>query len=74
MAPDRDLAQSVSKAVSHLNEQGFAGEGREITISLDPGTRQPVVKVVDISSGEILRQWPSQYVLQVAEDSKARER
>lgn len=71
---DRDQAQAVLQAVSHLNEQAFAGEGREITISLDPGTRQPVVRVVEISSGEVLRQWPSQYVLQLAEDSKARER
>ncbi len=72
-APDRALSQAVSKAVSRLNANGFAGEGREVTISLDPGTHRTVVKVVDTSTREVLQQWPSEYVLRVAEDSKSRD-
>jgi uncharacterized FlaG/YvyC family protein len=67
---ERAYDRSVSAAVQTLNDSGYAGAGREVTISLDQATRRPVVKVVETSTNEVLQQWPSQYVLQLAADSQ----
>jgi uncharacterized FlaG/YvyC family protein len=62
----RTLTQEVSKAVKQLNDAGYAGKSNEITFSIDRVTRLPVVKVVNISTNEVLNQWPAQYLLQLA--------
>ena len=58
---------AVAGAVRTLNESGIAGTGREVTFSLDPNTRIPVVKVVDTATQEVITQWPSDYALRLAE-------
>jgi uncharacterized FlaG/YvyC family protein len=65
-----EFNRSVSTAVQTLNEIKYAGDGREVTISLDQATRRPVVKVVETATNEVIQQWPSQYVLQLAADSQ----
>jgi uncharacterized FlaG/YvyC family protein len=67
--PERALVREVSKAVSQLNEAGFAGQGNEITFSIDQATRLLVVKVVNTDTQDVLSQWPAQYVLQLAADN-----
>ena len=62
----RETTQQVSAAVNDLNVVGYAGEGREITFSVDRETRLPVVKVIDTKSKEVIEQWPRDYVLQLA--------
>ena len=62
----RELTRKVAAAVHELNDVNYAGHGREITFSVDRATRLPVVKVVDLQSKEIIRQWPAEYVLQAA--------
>lgn len=62
----RALTQEVSKAVKRLNDAGHAGEGNEITFSIDRATRLPVIKVVNTDTNEILNQWPAEYLLQLA--------
>jgi flagellar protein FlaG len=64
----RAVTQEVLGAVKRLNEAGYAGEGKEITFSIDRTTRLPVVKVVDTNTKEVLQQWPAEYVLQLAAD------
>jgi len=59
---------AVSSAVRQLNTVRYAGEGREVTFSLDPATRRPVLRVVDVETKEVILQWPQAYVLQLAED------
>src|SRR5580658_5712213 len=66
----RALNLSVSAAVQTVNEAGYAGEGREVTFSVDQATKQPVIKVIDTSTKEVLRQWPPEYLLQIAADAK----
>ena len=66
---DRTLVREVSKAVQQLNGAGIAGQGKEITFSIDRASRLPVVKVVDTNTKEVLNQWPAQYVLQLAADN-----
>lgn len=67
---DRALNAALSGAVQSLNEAGYAGAGREISISLDPGTRRPVIEVVDTQTKKVLFQWPSAYVLELAQQQK----
>jgi flagellar protein FlaG len=66
----RALNLSVSAAVQTVNEAGYAGAGREVTFSVDQATKQPVIKVIDTSTKEVLRQWPPEYLLQIAADAK----
>jgi flagellar protein FlaG len=66
----RALNLSVSAAVQTVNESGYAGAGREVTFSVDQATKQPVIKVIDTSTKEVLRQWPPEYLLQIAADAK----
>ena len=70
----RELTRKVAIAVHELNRVNFAGEGREITFTVDRTTHLPVISVLDKQSGEVIRQWPTEYVLQVArnENSTAR--
>jgi uncharacterized FlaG/YvyC family protein len=66
---ERALNRSTSAAVQTLNDAGYAGDGREVTFSLDQATKRPVIKVVDTTTKEVLQQWPQQYLLQLAADS-----
>jgi len=68
-AKDRALNRSVSAAVQTLNDAGYAGNGREVTFSIDQATKRTVIKVVDTSTKEVLQQWPPEYVLQLAAES-----
>jgi uncharacterized FlaG/YvyC family protein len=67
---ERALNRSVAAGVQSLNEAGYVGAGREVTFSFDQATRRPVVKVVDTATNEVLQQWPPEYLLQLAADSK----
>lgn len=69
-AEERTLNRSVSAAVQTLNSVGYAGDGREVTFSLDQATKRPVVKVVDTFTKEVIHQWPPEYLLQLAADTK----
>lgn len=66
----RALNLSLSAAVQTVNEAGYAGNGREVTFSVDQATKQPVIKVIDTTTKEVLRQWPPEYLLQIAADAK----
>ncbi len=60
------LNRAISAAVGKLNEAGYAGEGREVTFSIDQSTRKTVIKVIDTSTKEVITQWPPEYLLQLA--------
>lgn len=66
---DRTLTRAVSEAVGKLNNAGYAGEGREVTFSIDHSTQQPVIKVIDTVTKEVITQFPPQYVLALAENA-----
>jgi uncharacterized FlaG/YvyC family protein len=69
-AEERALTRSVAAAAQTLNEAGVAGEGREVTFSFDQATRRPVIKVVETSTKEVVQQWPPEYLLQLAADTR----
>jgi hypothetical protein len=63
---DLTLNRAVSAGVRKLNDAGYVGEGREVTFSVDPATKIPVIKVVDTSTKEVIEQWPTAYLLEIA--------
>lgn len=63
----RETTRQVTAALQSLNAANFAGEGREITFSVDRQTRLPVVRVIDTQSKEVIQQWPREYVLAIAQ-------
>ncbi len=67
---ERALNRSVSAAVKTLNDTGYAGDGREVTFSVDQATKRPVVQVIDTSTKEVLQQCPPEYLLQIAADAE----
>lgn len=67
---ERAFNRSVSAAVETVNNAGYAGDGREVTFSVDQATRRPVIKVIDTNTKEVLNQWPPEYLLQIAADAK----
>jgi uncharacterized FlaG/YvyC family protein len=69
-AESRALNRAVSTAVQQLNDAGYAGAGREVTFSVDRASQLPVIKVVDATTREIISQWPLEYVLQLAAETK----
>ncbi len=62
-AENRELIQTVRA----LNATQFAGENREFTFALDPGTRRPILRLIDTRTKEVLEQFPAEYVLRVRE-------
>jgi uncharacterized FlaG/YvyC family protein len=66
--PDRAANRQVSTAVAKLNTANIAGPNREFSIALDPKTKQPVVRIVDSTTHELIDQIPSQYVLDLAQE------
>src|SRR5690242_5505392 len=67
---ERALTRSVADAVQIVNQAGFAGAGREVTFSLDQATKRPIVKVVELATKEVVQQWPPEYLLRLAAETK----
>jgi uncharacterized FlaG/YvyC family protein len=69
-AAEQTVKRSISAAVQTVNESQVLGADRSVTFSVDHATRLPVVKVVDTSTNEVVKQWPPEYLLQLAADVK----
>jgi uncharacterized FlaG/YvyC family protein len=69
-AGERAFRQAVSTAVRQLNEQGNPGIGREVTYSIDPVSRRPVVRLIESQTKEVIAQWPNQYALELAAENR----
>jgi flagellar protein FlaG len=62
----KDLpAISVAAAIEQI-EDFIADSQRQLTFQVDESSGRTVVRVVDPGSGEVIRQFPSEEVLQVA--------
>jgi uncharacterized FlaG/YvyC family protein len=70
---ERAFNVSVATAVRQLNDAGLAGDGREVTYSIDAATREPVVKVIDSQTKEVINQWPPKYALALAAESQTKD-
>lgn len=61
--------RNLIQAVKALNMVEYFGKDHELSMVLDPGTRGPIVRIVDKNSGQVLRQVPPDYVLNAARDA-----
>lgn len=66
----REETRQVAAAVQELNDSGYSGPTRELTILLDPKTHRPMVRIVDKETGEVVQQIPSEFVLRMAREAK----
>ena len=62
--------RELVKAVNAVNKAEIYGSGRELTYSVDRGTKRLVTKLVDKSTHEVIVQIPAEYVLRLAEEYK----
>ena len=66
-----DTRRSVEQAVARLNDYVQSLQ-RDIQFSIDPESNQPVVRVVDRGSQELIRQIPNETALRLARSLNAR--
>jgi len=64
VAENRDIVQAV-KAVNAA--QSF-GDNNEITFMMDRNTKQPVIRIINRTTKEVVEQIPPEYVLRLAEE------
>ncbi|MGA2735999.1 MAG: flagellar protein FlaG [Bryobacteraceae bacterium] len=63
LAENRGMISSIAS----MDAVELFGAGSELTFALDRDTKQPVVRVVNQHTGEILWQTPPEYMLQLAQ-------
>ena len=63
-AANRDIIQ----AVRAVNASDKLGDKNELSYSLDPRSRRPVVKIVNRDTQEVIEQIPNEQVLRLAEN------
>jgi uncharacterized FlaG/YvyC family protein len=66
--------RSVASAAGAVNQSGILGDNREVTFSVDQSTHKPVIRVLDANTREVIDQWPPEYLLQMAAQTKLSER
>ena len=62
--------RQVIAAVHEVNKAELMGEGRQLTFTRDPETRQRVIQIVDQSTGDVIDQIPPESALQLAAQLK----
>lgn len=62
--------EAVQQAVSHINH-AMQQANRSLEFSVDSDTSRTVVKMVDTSTGELIRQFPSETTLAISRDIEA---
>lgn len=58
------------QAVRLVNAAELFGDESELTFVIDRRTKMALVRVVDKKTGEVVRQFPPEYVLEVSEQLK----
>ena len=59
--------RELLKAIRTINEGGGVGPSSELRFAFDPTTGQPVIKIVDRVTNEVITQVPSEVTLRAAE-------
>lgn len=59
------------QAVRAVNASELFGGGSELTFVIDRRTRTALVRIIDKKSGEVVRQFPPEYVLALSEELKS---
>jgi flagellar protein FlaG len=64
VAENREIIQAV-KALSGAE---LFGENSELTFLMDRETQRPVIRLIDRTTKDVIRQIPPEYVLRLAQD------
>ena len=64
-APSAHDRRALVQAVAQLNGSELLGADQELAVSIDPRTRQLVIRVLDRQTKEVLHQIPSEQLLHV---------
>ena len=59
------------QAVRAVNASELFGDRSELTFVIDQRTKTALVRIVDKESGEVVRQFPPEYVLALSEELKS---
>ena len=59
--------RQVVTAVREVNKSELMGQGRQLSFSRDPQTRQRIIQIVDQNTGDVIDQIPPETVLKLAE-------
>ncbi len=62
----------VLAALKVLKDSGIFSDSHQFSIAIDPATRQAVIRITDRATQELIEQFPSEYILQVARNLTAR--
>ena len=63
--------RELIQAVKAVNSAELFGQNNELTFVLDRETRRPIVRIVDRTTNEVIRQIPPEYILRMAQDLKS---
>jgi flagellar protein FlaG len=64
-APQQPSTAELNSAVAAIN-QAMQQSGRNLEFSVDSDTKKTVVKMVDTSTGELIRQFPTEETLAIS--------
>jgi flagellar protein FlaG len=65
-APQQPSPQQLKQAVDNIN-RAVQPSNNNLEFSIDPDTQKVVVKMVDTETGDVIRQFPSEETLAIAE-------
>ena len=66
----QEHVRQLAQAAKAVNQSGQLGPDREFTIILDRETGQPVIRLIDRQTREVIHQIPEERVLRMAEEFK----
>lgn len=58
--------EQIKKAVDSINK-AMQESNQRVEFSVDPNTKAPIVKMIDTETGKLIRQFPSEEVLAIAQ-------
>jgi flagellar protein FlaG len=68
-APEKQAAEptaaQLQNAVDHINE-AMRQSNSNVEFTIDKDTKQTIIKVIESSTGDVIRQYPSEEVLAIA--------
>lgn len=70
---EREQQWQLIRAVEKVNLSQLFGQSTELTFSYDPHTKKAVLRIVDRETKEVVRQLPSEELLQLAQDLEEKE-
>ncbi len=66
-APQAAKNREIARAVREINEGGGIGSSSELRFSIDRDSGQPLIRIVDRVTDEVITQIPAEAALRVAE-------